>query len=122
MLWPPLGKLEKQPEVLPTVLHIVLHLHDYSDHCNLQCDLFERKNHKISRAAIAHLCPEHLDQVCQDCCGWTASTTPVLCLVMLRMHVQMKMKRMQMMMKRIFGIPGQQELFRADERSSDERP
>ena len=30
MLRPALGKLEKQPEVLAAVLHIVLHLRDHS--------------------------------------------------------------------------------------------
>ena len=55
MLWPPLGKLEKQPEVLRAVLHIVLHLHDYSDHCNLRCNLFERK--KSQNQQSSHCSP-----------------------------------------------------------------
>ena len=36
MLRPPLGKLEKEPEVLAAVLHIVLHLHNHSDYYYLR--------------------------------------------------------------------------------------
>ena len=53
----------------------------------------------------AHLCPKHLDQMCEDCCSRAASSTPVLRLMIMMnmmqmMEMQMKMKRMQMMMKR----------------------
>ena len=48
----------------------------------------------------SHLCPKHLDQMCEDCCSRAASSTPVLRLMIFMRKVKMKMKRMQMKMKR----------------------
>ena len=55
--------------------------------------------------AVAHLCSEHLYQVCQDCCSWTTSTIPVLRLIMMMMmlkmmNVQIKIKMMRIVMKK----------------------
>ena len=113
MLPAPFSELEKKPEVLTTVLHIVLNLcgdlDDYDGLCN-RAD-YHSSSGRMSMNAIpttgrnSHLSSKHLDQVCQDCCHWAASTAPVLRL-MIKIMIIMVMMTLMMMMTMMISMTG----------------